>query len=408
MSFGVTQLFQTSSDHAKDGAFAVGIIYIVFCSSNLALSSHLNHLLGVRLTLVLSSLTYVFFIAANIKYYPWMLYTSAFLLGLGAALLWTAQGVYVTLATNEHEQVNGLASSSTRGLINGIFLGLFYLHQTLGNLLMSLLFYSKLSQWIIFTIMTAIAGLGTFSLMCLRPMKMPKNTDQRSVLSRLTILCDLPFVLLVPSISYLGLAQGFIYAAIPPLIIDNSRKFLIFAFYGIVTAVCSIVFGRLSDSRIRRLDVFILGAFSHTVIYALLLTKWKPPLDQNRIEIFIIIVAGLAVGDSLFTSQIFSTLAVFYGFTRPADAFASLRLFQSAGTALIYVTQAYISLRIQLVGLIVLASLAVVTLIYEHYGVKSLDTGKTNMEVQRPSSTLSDMKIDDGLPLNISTNTTVL
>ena len=231
--------------------------------------------------------------------------------------------------------------------------------------------------------------------------------DQRSVLSRLTILWDLPFVLLVPSISYLGLTQGFIYADIPPLITDNSKKFLIFAFYGIVTALCSIVFGRLSDSRIRRLDVFILGAFSHTVIYALLLTKWKPPLDQTRIEIFIIIVSGLAVGDSLFTSQLFSTLAVFYGFTRPADAFASLKIFQSAATALIYVTQAYISLRIRLFGLIVLASLAIVTLIYEHYGVQSLDTGKTNMEAQRSSITLSNTKIDDGLPLNTSTNTTV-
>ena len=173
MSFNVAQTFQTSSDYAKHGALAVGIIYLVLCLSNLTLSSYLTQLLGLRLTLIISSLTYVSFIASNIKYNVWTLYISSFFLGFGAALLWTAQGVYVTLSINKYEQVNGLPQSSTVGFINGIFFGLFQLHQIIGNLIVSILFRLKFHQWIIFTVMTAIAGCGTLGLVFLRSIKIP-------------------------------------------------------------------------------------------------------------------------------------------------------------------------------------------------------------------------------------------
>ncbi len=175
LAFYVTQTFQTSSDYAKDGAFALGIIYIVFCFANLFLSSYITRLIGVRLTLIISSLTYVLFIAANIKYNIWLFYISAFLLGLGAALLWTAQGVYVAVSINKHERVNNLVSSSTQGFINGVFFGLFSTSQTIGTLLASFLFRLNYQQWIIFTIMTSIAGAGVIGLIFLRPVKMPIN-----------------------------------------------------------------------------------------------------------------------------------------------------------------------------------------------------------------------------------------
>ncbi|CAM2702413.1 unnamed protein product [Rotaria socialis] len=117
-SYSVAQTFQTSSDYAKSGAFAIGIIYLLICVSNAGLSAYIIRLLGVRLTLILSSITYALFIACNIRYNIWSLYICAFLLGFGAALLWTAQGVYVTISTNKHEQINNLVQSSTRGFMN--------------------------------------------------------------------------------------------------------------------------------------------------------------------------------------------------------------------------------------------------------------------------------------------------
>jgi len=179
MSFTVAQIFQTSSNYAKDGAFAVGILYLVFCLVNLTLSSYITRLLGVRLTLILSSLTFVSFIAANIKYNTWTLYFSAFLVGIGSALLWTGQGVYVAVSINKYERVNNLVPSSTQGFLTGIFFGILQLNATIGNLIASLLFRLNYHQWIIFTIMTVIAGIGAISLIFLRPIKIPRNTSKR-------------------------------------------------------------------------------------------------------------------------------------------------------------------------------------------------------------------------------------
>jgi len=178
-SYNVAQTFQTSSDYAKDGAFAVGIIHLTLCLANLALSSYITRLLGVRLTLILSSLTYVSFIVANIKYNRWALYISAFLLGIGAALIWTAQGVFLAVSITKHERVNNLVISSTQGFINGIFLGIYQSSSIIGNLIASLLFRLKYDQWIIFTTMTVIAGIGSISLIFLRQVKMPSSTSKR-------------------------------------------------------------------------------------------------------------------------------------------------------------------------------------------------------------------------------------
>lgn len=178
MPFNVAQTFQTSSDYARDGAFALGVIYLVFCLTNLALSSILTQVLGVRLTLVLASITYALFIASNIHYHRWTLYISSFLLGLGAALLWTAHGVYVTVSTSEHERVNHLPASSTRGVINGVFFGIFQLNLTVGNLLAAYLFHLKFKPWAVFTVMTILAVCATFSLIFLRGVKIPTETSR--------------------------------------------------------------------------------------------------------------------------------------------------------------------------------------------------------------------------------------
>ncbi|CAF4209471.1 unnamed protein product [Adineta steineri] len=397
LSYFVAQTFQTSSDYAKDGAFAIGIIYIVFCLSNLALSQNITQLLGLRMTFILSSLTYLLFIAANIKYIKWVLYISAFLVGLGAALLWTAQGAYVAIATNKYEQVNNLEPSSRLGFTNGMFFSIYSCSLIFGNLLASFLFHRKYDEWIIFTVMSAIAGLGSFSLIFLRPVTIPKQTKQTSILSSLSILFDIPFLLLIPVMCYLGLSEGFIYGSIPPLIFDKSQKFLIFTIYGTVNAFSSIIFGKLSDKLVRRLIIYAIGGLSYMIIFVLLLTIWKPPLDQNRFEIFVMLVTGLAIGESIFLSQVCSTLAVFYGQTRPTDAFACLRIFQAGCTAIGFFTQPYVSFRIQIFCLIILLTLSLITLIYEHYCVISLDTGKTMISTSEANKT--KIEIESAIPL---------
>jgi hypothetical protein len=65
--------------------------------------------------LVLGTMTYVVFVAANIVYNEWMLYGSSALMGMGAAVLWTSHGAYITAVISAHEYANGLPPSSKRG-----------------------------------------------------------------------------------------------------------------------------------------------------------------------------------------------------------------------------------------------------------------------------------------------------
>lgn len=66
-------------------------------------------LLGTRTSLVTAGLVYVLFLAGFLNVHQWFLYGTSALLGLAAAVLWTAQGKYLTL--NSTPQSAGRHSS---------------------------------------------------------------------------------------------------------------------------------------------------------------------------------------------------------------------------------------------------------------------------------------------------------
>ena len=193
----------------------------------------------------------------------------------------------------------------------------------------------------------------------------------------------MPFVLLLPTVCYNGLAQGFIYGSIPPLIINKSWRYFLFAIFGLVSILSSIVFGKLSDYLGRRLLVFAIGALAHMIILGFLFTLWAPPFDQDRFGMFIVIITCLSMGDAIYTIQIYATMSIFYGQTRPTDAFACMKAFQSACIAIAFIEQVYVPFSVQILILIIVLSFSFIALIYEHYGIISLDTGKTMISMQK-------------------------
>ncbi|CAF4247642.1 unnamed protein product [Rotaria sordida] len=233
---------------------------------------------------------------------------------------------------------------------------------------------------------------------------MPKDRKKQSILSSLSILFDIRFLLLIPTMCYSGLSQGFIFAAVAPLIIDKSRKYLIFTVFGGVNTFSFLFFGKLSDLIGRRLLVFAIGALAHMPIFVLLLIVWKPPLDQSRTEIFLILVIGLSVGVAIFATLLYSIIGTFYEESRLADAFACLKIFQAGSTAIALVEQVYGSFSIQVLCLIILLSLTVITLIYEHYGIISLDTGKPRISMQKKNKKEPEADIEAQSALTTSSN----
>lgn len=115
-----------------------------------------------------------FLIAGNIYFSRWIPFVLYIVLGISAALLWTTQGVYITLSASQHEKLNSLPVSSTRVFINGVFFSLFLLHQSAGTGIASLLFYFKFSSMMVFSLMTGFSLLGTITIILFKPTELPK------------------------------------------------------------------------------------------------------------------------------------------------------------------------------------------------------------------------------------------
>ncbi|MED6245967.1 DUF895 domain membrane protein, partial [Ataeniobius toweri] len=83
-----------NSTFSGSGYHSLGIIYGVFSFSNL-LAPTVVTVIGAKLTMFFSGLLYSGYIAVFIMPSTWSFYLTSVLIGIGAALLWTAQGRFL-------------------------------------------------------------------------------------------------------------------------------------------------------------------------------------------------------------------------------------------------------------------------------------------------------------------------
>lgn len=389
MAFNTTQSFQTSSDHKSAGSTALGILYAALTVSNFV-SSFLVVALGTKLAMCVGSLTYVAFVASNIHYEMIALYSVSALLGLGASVLWTAQGAYISACSVLHERAHGLPDGSTLGFFNGIFFSIFQVSNVAGSLLAALMFKLDVDVETVFIVMTAICGCGALTLTCIKdPSKeidahdgyelpggsappnvmdeltrnvsyLPSDSsdsnllldsttgdDERrstcrtilSVFESLRLLLVPRMLVLVPIMIYSGLSQTFLFGVMPSLIVDRSTKFFVVATLGGFDAASSIAMGRLSD-RYGRLVVLMIGfVASLTSIGSLLF--W--PVSQSSTWVFFLLGAGLGISDGVFNTLIYTILGSWFP-GRVEQAIANFKLMQAGATAIAFLVNDHMSL----------------------------------------------------------------
>ncbi len=142
---------------------SLGILYATFTFTNILASAILS-VLGAKACLLIGSLTYGGFVAASITFTAPIMFPMSAVIGAGAAILWTAQGAYVTRCSQYHEQSKQLAAGSSVGEFNGTFWSIFQISQFGGNLLVALLFHFDISDRTVFIIMTIICFVGSSGL----------------------------------------------------------------------------------------------------------------------------------------------------------------------------------------------------------------------------------------------------
>eukprot|EP00064_Thunnus_orientalis_P023957 superscaffoldBa00009645_g24221 len=157
----VIKSFNSTEFHGS-GYTSMAIIYGVFSASNLIAPSVVA-VIGPQLSMFFSGLLYSGYIAMFIYPYTWSFYTASVLVGVAAAVLWTAQG-------------NVLAINSTDANIgrnSGIFWALLQFSLFFGNLYIYCAWHGHVhitdkDRQTVFISLTVISLVGCFLFFLIR------------------------------------------------------------------------------------------------------------------------------------------------------------------------------------------------------------------------------------------------
>ncbi|XP_051244042.1 UNC93-like protein MFSD11 [Dicentrarchus labrax] len=377
------------------GYHSLGIIYGVFSFSNL-LAPTVVAVIGAKMTMFMSGLLYSGYIAVFIIPSSWAFYLTSVLIGVGAAMLWTAQGHFLV--------ENSEASTINRN--TGMFWALLQCSMLFGNLYIYFDWngrteISDSSRKNIFLSLLVASVLGTLSFLVLRKShheeEMLSEEEGQSLLSTpmmykhrantalqdaksefktiLQLLKAKTILLLSPCMAYSGLELSF-YSGVYGTCIGATTQFGeaakgLIGMSGIVVGIGEIVGGGLfgllcKNNRFRRTSVVFLGMVVHFVAFYLIFlnlpddapvvfstTTQKKPYLTPSVSIALLCSFLLGLGDSCFNTQLYSILGRVYA-EQSTPAFAIFKFIQSVFAAVAFFYSGYLLLMWQLLLMIIL------------------------------------------------------
>uniref|UniRef100_A0A3Q2E8W9 UNC93-like protein MFSD11 n=1 Tax=Cyprinodon variegatus TaxID=28743 RepID=A0A3Q2E8W9_CYPVA len=362
-----------NSTFSGSGYHSLGIIYGVFSFSNL-LAPTVVTVIGAKLTMFLSGLLYSGYIAVFIMPSTWSFYLTSVLIGVGAALLWTAQGSFLV--------ENSEASTINRN--TGMFWALLQCSMLFGNLYIYLDWngkseISESSRRNIFLFLLVASILGTLSFLVLRTShheeEMLSEEEGQSLLSTRTMYKNRANTALQDTKTEFRLELSF-YSGVYGTCIGATAHFGeaakgLIGISGIVVGIGEIVGGGLfgllcKNSRFRRTSVVFLGMVVHFIASYLIFlnipedapvvfesTTQKNPFLSPSASIALLCSFLLGLGDSCFNTQLYSILGYVYA-EQSMPAFAIFKFIQSVSAAVAFFYSGYLLLTWQLLLLVLL------------------------------------------------------
>ncbi|XP_068434143.1 UNC93-like protein MFSD11 isoform X1 [Clinocottus analis] len=400
----VLKSFNNTEFHGS-GYTSMAIIYGVFSASNMIAPSVVT-VIGPQLSMFFSGLLYSGYIAMFIYPYTWSFYTASVLVGIGAAVLWTAQGN--VLAIN--------STDSSIGRNSGIFWALLQFNLFFGNLYIYVAWHGHAhitdkDRQTVFISLTVISLVGCFLFFLIRqpdPEPAPPEGAEALLQAESTDSCSLSsasrpslwsqareafvkackmfttkeMLLLSVSIGYTGLELTF-YSGVYGTCIGAMTSFghdaksligISGIFIGIGEILGGGVFGMLNRCRrFGRNPVVLLGLITHYVAFFLIFLNIASdapiaPEEGTHLQAYITPSVGVALlcsfllglGDSCFNTQLLSII----GFTfrdNSAPAFAVFFFIQSIMAALAFFYSNYLLLHWQLLILVLTGFLGTIT-----------------------------------------------
>ncbi|XP_066292307.1 UNC93-like protein MFSD11 isoform X1 [Branchiostoma lanceolatum] len=367
------------------GYNSLAIIYSVFAVANWGAPSVVS-VCGPRTSMVIGAVMYCLFIAVFIYPMVWALYLGSVLIGLGAAVIWTAQGSFLT--TNSTQE--------TIGRNSGIFWALLQCSLLFGNLFVWKEFSGKetidsKTRIQVYVVLLVVCCVGTLMLFVLRNRRPEDRSDLLNVNSgdqagegplqafkrSIQLLKTKEMLLLGLCFAYTGFELTF-FSGVYGTCIGNTKAFgdqaksligISGAFIGAGEILGGAAFGlggKLTN-RHGRDPIILFGFIVHMTAYYLIYinlpqsspisdivndASYYPVLIDSNKYLAILCSFLLGLGDSSFNTQVYSIL----GFMFPEDsapAFALFKFVQSLTAAAGFFYSTYLLLQWQLLILVV-------------------------------------------------------
>uniref|UniRef100_A0A1I8HVK7 UNC93-like protein MFSD11 n=1 Tax=Macrostomum lignano TaxID=282301 RepID=A0A1I8HVK7_9PLAT len=344
----------TGQDFTGAGYKSLSIIYLVFAVFNW-ISPMIVALLGAKVSMIASALIYNAFCASFLRPALWSLYLGSVLLGIAAAVIWTAQGAFLTANS----------SSETMGRNSGLFWAIFQTSLLWGNLYVTLSFSGKPEissddRWKLFLILTIVGCCGSAFMLLFRSRTAQSDDDDidASVNADLATL-DRPSA---SSIVVNTLRQSV------QLLRDTPMQLLIstFIYSGLELTFMSGVYGTMlhhTRQLVTADPVVLLGYLVHTCTFYLAFVNlpMDSPIRDTSGRIYFLqanpaaaLVGAflLGFGDACYNTQLISVLGCVYP-SQSAPAFALFKFFQSAAASIAFFYSTYLLMQWQLLLLVV-------------------------------------------------------
>lgn len=398
----VIKSFNSTEFHGS-GYTSMAIIYAVFAASNLIAPSVIA-VIGPLLSLFFGGIVYSGYIAMFIHPYTWSFYTLSVLLGIAAAVLWTAQGNLLTINSKD----------STIGRNSGIFWALMQFSLFFGNLYIYFAWHGKThitdkDRQTVFITLTVISLVGSFLFFLIqRPDPEPAPSDasesllpadisdsisvntspglgsqaldafKKSIQLAMTkemLLLSIPFAYSGLELTFYSGVYGTCLGAMSQF--GENAKGLI-GLSGILIGVGEILGGGLFGimdkcNRYGRNPVVFLGLITHFVAFYLIFLNIASdapvaPEEGTQMRAYLhpsILVALicsflLGLGDSCFNTQLISIVGLLFR-EDSAPAFAVFKFVQSITAAIAFFYSNYLLLHWQLLIMVVMGFLGTVS-----------------------------------------------
>ncbi|XP_015588613.1 UNC93-like protein MFSD11 [Cephus cinctus] len=378
---------QDDPSFSGDGYTSLAIIYAVFATCNWLAPSYIS-MTGPRTAILTGCCCYIFFIGSFLWPHTVLLYVASAVLGIGAALIWTGHGQYLTENSD----------SETMSRNAGIFWAIFQSSLFIGNLFVYFMFTGPTikasTRNLVFWVLTVLSTIGTALLATLRKaprklalgeaegvssadkeLQIPEPMRERPLSAAWHALRDAfklfftrRMLLFALTFLYTGVVLTFASGVYSPSIgftkaIGKNSKSLV-GLSGICIGIGEVVGGALfgilasKTGKYGRYPIVLIGFIVHTFAFVTIylnLPNDAPFQDTDNVgyinppsaALAMVGSTALGFGDACFNTQVYSLLGILYS-TDSAPAFALFKFCQSVAAALSFLYSSHLGLHTQL------------------------------------------------------------